>query len=71
MDHLRRAGPELARTKDNVNEVSSTQINLLLSYGIKVPVGQRASFVARFGRVESSSGRNDTDLLTAGFAIKL
>jgi hypothetical protein len=51
--------------------VSSTQVNLLLSYGIKFPVGNRTSFVMRFGRVESASGRNDTDLLTVGFAMDI
>jgi hypothetical protein len=29
------------------------------------------SLVFRFGRVESSSGKHDTDLLTAGLAINL
>jgi hypothetical protein len=65
------AGPELARSKDEVSEVSATRLNLLLSYGIKIPVGDRMALVFRFGRVESSSGKNDTDLLTAGFAINL
>ena len=64
-------GPEVARTKDKADQVSSTRLNLLLSYGIKVPVRDNMSLVFRFGRVESSSGKNDTDLLSAGFAINL
>jgi hypothetical protein len=65
------AGPEFAKTSDDADHTSSTQVNLLLSYGIKVPLGDRASIVLRFGRLESASGRDDTDLLTAGVAIKL
>lgn len=64
-------GPELAATKDEIDQVSSTRVNLLLSYGIKVPVGDKVSLVFRFGRVESSSGKDDTDLLTAGFSINI
>jgi hypothetical protein len=65
------AGPELARSKDEANQVADTRVNLLLSYGIKIPVSDSMALVFRFGRVESSSGRNDTDLLTAGFSVNL
>jgi hypothetical protein len=49
----------------------NAQVNLLLSYGIKVPIGQRLSLVARLARLQSASAKNDADLLTAGFAINL
>jgi len=64
-------GPELTRYRDDVAQTLNTQVNLLLSYGVRIPVGSRAALVMRFGRVESSSGRNDTDLLSAGLAINL
>lgn len=64
-------GPELTRYNDEVARSLNTQVNLLLSYGIKVPIGQRASLVARLARLQSQSAKNDADLLTAGFAIKL
>jgi hypothetical protein len=73
-DHLQvfvAVGPALSRYRDDVAGSLTTQVNLLLSYGLKIPLNERAALVLRFGRVESSSGRNDTDLLTAGFAINL
>jgi hypothetical protein len=64
-------GPELTRSHDDIAQTLNTKVNLLLSYGVRVPVGHHAAFVLRFGRVESASGRNDTDLLSAGLAINL
>jgi hypothetical protein len=59
------------RYQDDVTQSLNTRVNLLLSYGIKVPLSQRIAFTWRFGRVESATGRNDTDLLSAGVAINL
>jgi len=64
-------GPELARYHDDVTQSLNTRANLLLSYGIKVPLSPRIAFTLRFGRVESATGGNDTDLLSAGVAIDL
>jgi hypothetical protein len=64
-------GPEFTRYHDDVAQTVSTQVNLLLSYGIRAPIGDRLSLVLRFGRLESACAKNDADLLSAGFAIKL
>jgi hypothetical protein len=78
-------GPEVSRTSDAVNlacnqlqsvcdetkRLRYTQLNLLLSYGFRIPIGNRILFVVKFGRTESSSGRTDTDLLTAGIGMSL
>jgi hypothetical protein len=64
-------GPELTRYRDEAAQTLNTQINLLLSYGVRIPFSDRMSFVLRFGRIESAAGRNDADLLSAGFAMRM
>jgi hypothetical protein len=64
------AGPYLAHAIDCENGTSRTQINLLISYGVRIAVSNRFSLVAKLGRVAASSGRNDADLVTIGFSFK-
>jgi len=68
---LAGAGPKLAKTSDEALHLTSTRADLLLSYGLRVPIGQRMSIVLRLGRIESASKRNDTDLVTGAFTINL
>jgi hypothetical protein len=62
-------GPYLAHSIDYETNSSSTQINLIISYGMRVMIGNRLSIMAKLGRVAASSGRNDADLATIGFAF--
>jgi len=62
-------GPYMAHSIDYESNTSSTQINLLISYGIRVMIGNRLSLMAKLGRVAASAGRNDADLATVGFAL--
>ena len=64
------AGPYLAHTVDCQRGTNTTQINLLISYGVRFAVSDRFSLVGKLGRVASSSGRNDADLITVGFSFK-
>jgi hypothetical protein len=61
-------GPYLAHTIDYDNKSSSTQINLLISYGIRIAILKRLSLMAKLGRVAASAGRDDSDLATVGFS---
>ena len=63
-------GPYVAHAIDRERGTSNTQINLLMSYGVRIAVGNRFSLVAKLGRVAASSGRNDADLVTVGFSLK-
>ena len=63
-------GPYVAHAIDCERDTSNTQINLLLSYGVRIAIGNRFSLVAKLGRVAASSGRNDADLVTVGFSFK-
>ena len=62
-------GPYLAHSIDYQTNAGSTQINVLISYGIRVMIGNRLSVMAKLGRVAASAGRNDADLTTVGFAF--
>ena len=62
-------GPYLAHSIDYQTNAGSTQVNLLISYGIRVMIGKRLSVMAKLGRVAASAGRNDADLATVGFAF--
>jgi hypothetical protein len=63
-------GPYLARSTDCGKGTTQTQINLLISYGVRIAIGSRFSLVGKLGRTAASSGRNDADLVTVGFAFK-
>jgi hypothetical protein len=62
-------GPYLAHSIDYVANQSSTQINVLISYGLRIIIFKRLSLMAKLGRVAASAGRNDSDLATVGFAL--
>lgn len=62
-------GPYLAHSIDYGTNSTSTQVNLLISYGIRIMIGKRLSVMAKLGRVAASSGRNDSDLATVGFSF--
>ena len=62
-------GPYLAHSIDYETNSTRTQINLLISYGIRIMIGKRSSIMAKLGRVAASAGRNDSDLATVGFAL--
>jgi hypothetical protein len=62
-------GPYLAHSIDYETNQSSTQLNVLISYGIRVIIFKRLSLVAKLGRVAAGAGRNDSDLATVGFAL--
>jgi hypothetical protein len=64
-------GPEVARYRQDVTQGLNSKVNLLLSYGVRIPASDRVAFALRFGRVESATGSNDTDLLSAGVSINL
>jgi hypothetical protein len=70
-------GPELARTKEfpgrliyDTDDACFAQVNALLSYGIRMVVSKRFSMLLKLGRLASSSGKYDTDILSAGFACR-
>lgn len=63
------AGPYLAHSIDYETNSSSTQINLLVSYGIRVMLGKRVSLLVKLGRVAAGAGRNDADLATVGLSL--
>ena len=63
------AGAYLAHSIDYDSRRSATQVNLLISYGLRISIGRRFSVMAKLGRVAASAGRNDSDLATVGFAI--
>jgi hypothetical protein len=63
------AGPYIAYSADHANEVTSKQVNFLISYGVRIDFGARLSLVGRLGRVAAGSGRNDADLVTLGVAL--
>jgi hypothetical protein len=62
-------GPYLAHSIDYETNGTSTQINLLISYGIRVMLGKHVSLLVKLGRVAASAGRNDADLATVGFSL--
>jgi hypothetical protein len=62
-------GPYVAHSIDYEFNRSSTQVNLLISYGIRISFGRRFSVMAKLGRVAASAGRNDADLTTVGVAF--
>jgi hypothetical protein len=62
-------GPYLAHSIDYESNSTSTQVNLLISYGIRIMIGKRFSMMAKLGRVAASSGRNDSDLTSVGFSL--
>jgi hypothetical protein len=62
-------GPYVAHSIDYETSRSSTQINLLISYGVRIMFGKRLSIMAKLGRVAANAGRNDTDLATVGFSL--
>jgi hypothetical protein len=69
-------GLEYARTEEYPGLVFSddhadfTKVNVLLSYGIRIPVSGRFSLLLKLGRVASSSGKYDTDIISGGFAYR-
>lgn len=65
------AGPYLARSSDYEDGDSATQVNLLISYGIRIFADARFSFVIKLGRVAASAGKNDVDLATIGFDVNV
>lgn len=78
-------GPELARTSEQVNGACDgwapdcdkttqhiyTQMNLLYTYGVRAAIGRTLSVLLKIGRVQSSSGRTDTDLAMLGVGVDL
>ena len=62
-------GPYLAHSINYESNNTSTQVNLLISYGIRVMIGKRFSVMAKLGRVAAGAGRNDADLTTVGFSL--
>jgi hypothetical protein len=65
------AGPYLARSNDYEDRTARTQVNLLLTYGIRISLGHEFSFVCKMGRVAASAGKDDVDLATVGFDINV
>jgi hypothetical protein len=61
-------GPYLARSTDLVSGAAATQANLLLAYGVRFVLARGCSLTVKLGRVAASSGRNDSDVVTAGFS---
>ena len=62
-------GSYLARSSDLVSGACATQVNLLLAYGMRLELAHGCSLAVKLGRVAASSGRNDSDLVTAGFSV--
>jgi hypothetical protein len=61
-------GPYLAHSMDYETKSSSTQVNVLISYGIRIRMLKRLFLIAKLGRVASSAGRDDSDLATVGLS---
>lgn len=62
-------GPYLAHSIDYERNTNNTQVNLLISYGLRIMVGKGFSILAKLGRVASGAGRDDSDLATFGFSL--